>query len=246
MMEKCGRSATCNHYELLDLEPSASTEEIKAAYFGLAKKLHPDHRSGLKVADPHGVFDELYLRVKAAYEVLSKDTERRRYDFQLEQRKPKLAKKPAEPAEPRKAAPERTFSADQMARIHFGNGQSFFAQERFHEAVEQFREAVRLEGSRAEYHRWLGQSLAKNPKWRRQAEEHLLRAIELNRFDATAYLELGDLYEQGGMSTRARKMYQNALGVDPDNLRAIDRLHAGANQGTLNKLKGVLGRERGN
>jgi hypothetical protein len=247
MMDKYARSAKCTHYELLDVEPTASGEQIKTAYFALAKRLHPDHRAGLGVADPDGVFDELYLRVKAAYEVLTKETERRRYDFQLEQRKPKTVKRPnPAPVKPAKTTPERTFSAEQMARIHFGNGQGFLSDGRFHEAVEQLREAVRLDGSRSEYHRALGQALAKNPKWRRQAEEHFLEAIHLNRFDATAYLELGTLYEEGGMSTRARKMYESALGVDPDNPVAIERLHAGSERGALEKLKGVLGRDKGN
>ena len=245
MAAKHLQADTCTLYEVLDADPNGSAEEIKAAYFALAKKLHPDHRAGLKVDDPDGIFDNLYLKVKAAYEVLSKETERRRYDFKLEQSKPRTVAKAQELSKSKFATPERTFSAVQMARIHFGNGQRFFDEGRFHDAVEQLRDAVRLDGSHAEYHRVLAQTLAKNPKWRKQAEEHFLEAIGIDRFDATSYLDLGDLYEEGGMSTRARKMFEDALGVDPGNERAIARLSAGSDKGALGKLKGMLGRDKG-
>ncbi len=47
------------------------------------------------------------------------------------------------------------------------------------------------------------------------------------------------------MSTRARKMFEDALGVDPGNERAIARLSAGSDKGALGKLKGMLGRDKG-
>ncbi|MGH9334839.1 MAG: DUF4388 domain-containing protein, partial [Vicinamibacteria bacterium] len=48
MRERNRRAPELTLYELLDVEPSAVLEAIKAAYFRLAKRLHPDHRTGLK------------------------------------------------------------------------------------------------------------------------------------------------------------------------------------------------------
>jgi hypothetical protein len=90
--EKQQASAGSTLYELLDVEPTAASEAIKAAYFRLAKRLHPDHRAGLKLVDSDGALDGLYLRVKDAYEILSSETERRRYDFELSQKAERQAR----------------------------------------------------------------------------------------------------------------------------------------------------------
>jgi curved DNA-binding protein CbpA len=234
-------------YQILDVPPNAKLEAIKSAYFRLAKQLHPDHLAGLRVADPDGVYGALYFKVKNAYEVLSNEAERRRYDFGLEQaaaRPPAAA--PGAGEEKRKEEPSRTFSPDEMARIHFGNGERALSEHRYHDAVEELRAAIRHDPARAEYHRLLGRALAKNPKWRKQAEEHLWKALELNRFDSHSYLELGELYEESGLSTRARKMFEEAIAIDPDNLRARERLEQGkSDSSTLGRLKGLLDRSKG-
>ncbi len=238
----CGFSSRCVRsrdaspdstlYEILEVAPSAVPEAIKAAYFRLAKQLHPDHRTGLKLEDDGGVLDELYLRVKGAYEVLSSETERRRYDFGLSQKAGREARAQASTAAnpaPKGEAPppspaadagsKSTFTTSQTARLHFRNGERYFEEGRFHEAIEELRAAVRQDPMKAEYYRALGRALSKNPKWRRQAEDAFAKAIEINRFDADAYVELGEIYHQGGLEKRARKMFEEALAVDPDNVR---------------------------
>lgn len=249
MREKLRQSGEVTLYRLLEVEPSATPEAIRAAYFRLAKRLHPDHRAGLKIEDPDGVYDDLYLKIKNAYEVLSSETGRRRYDFSLQQNEEKLrtASASAEPApkgeSAREAPPAKTFTAAQSARIHFGNGERYFAEGRYHEAIEEMRAAIRIDPSKPEYHRLLGTALAKNPKWRKRAEEHFRKALEIDRFDAASYVELGDLYEAGGLSTRAHKMYEEASAIDPDNARAREKLSSRhADLSRLSKLKGMFGR----
>jgi len=257
MQEKHRISSEATLYELLEVEPAAAPEAIKAAYFCLAKRLHPDHRAGLKIQDPEGVLDALYLRVKDAYEVLSSETERRRYDFRLSQKAKKqgraqetAAANPAPRGHHRAEAPAaaqgKTFTSPQTARIHFGNGERFFGHGRYHEAIEELRTAVRLDPSKAHYHRALGKALAKNPKWRKQAEDAFSKALEINRFDAESYVGLGELYQEGGLETRAKKMFEEAIAIDPDNVGALERLASGRPESsTLEKLKEMMKRSRG-
>jgi curved DNA-binding protein CbpA len=259
MREKQRAAAGNTLYELLDVDPTAAPDAIKAAFFQLAKRLHPDHRSGLKLDDADGVLDDLYLRVKDAYEILSSETERRRYDFGLSLKTEREARAQetaaANPApkgrsQPQPPAPDpdakRTFTTRQTARIHFGNGERYFGDGRYHEAIEELRTAVRLDPSRAEYHRALGLALSKNPKWRKQAEDALSKALELNRFDADSYVGLGELYHEGGLETRARKMFEEALALDPDNVHALERLASGRpGSSTFGKLRGMMNRSRG-
>ncbi len=257
MREKQRISSEATLYELLEVEPTAAPESIKAAYLRLAKRLHPDHRAGLKIEDPEGVLDGLYLRVKDAYEVLCSDTERRRYDFGLSQKAERHARvqetaaaNPAPRGRPGPVAPEpapgKTFTSSQTARIHFGNGERFFGDGRYHEAIEELRTAVRLDPLKADYHRTLGKALAKNPKWRKQAEDAFSKALEINRFDAESYMGLGELYLEGGLETRAKKMFEEAIAMDPDNVRALSRLASSRPESsTFGKLKEMMKRSRG-
>lgn len=60
-----------NHYEILGIEPTATADDIKAAYRKLAQRLHPDKKTGNR---------ESFEAVLAAYRVLSDAARRKEYD----------------------------------------------------------------------------------------------------------------------------------------------------------------------
>jgi molecular chaperone DnaJ len=65
-----------DYYEILGVERTASGEEIKRSYRRLAMKYHPDRNNGDSRAEAEVKFKEC----AEAYEVLSDDGKRRRYD----------------------------------------------------------------------------------------------------------------------------------------------------------------------
>lgn len=65
-----------NYYQTLELQPTATSAEIKRAYRRLAKLFHPD--SQCETAN-----HERIVRINAAYEVLSDPKRRKSYDQQI-------------------------------------------------------------------------------------------------------------------------------------------------------------------
>lgn len=65
--------ASCNHYQVLEVDPAATQAEIKKAYRRLAKLFHPD--SHTRAAN-----HEQITRLNAAYEVLKDPKQRLSYD----------------------------------------------------------------------------------------------------------------------------------------------------------------------
>ncbi len=67
-----------NYYDILGVSKNVTTEELKKVYRKLAKKYHPDANVGNSKAE------EMFKKVSKAYEVLSDETSRAKYDRELD------------------------------------------------------------------------------------------------------------------------------------------------------------------
>jgi curved DNA-binding protein CbpA len=63
-----------NYYEALGLKPGASQDEIKKSFRSLALKYHPDKNKGSEESK------QKFMKIVEAYEVLSDEQSRRKYD----------------------------------------------------------------------------------------------------------------------------------------------------------------------
>jgi len=121
---------------------------------------------------------------------------------------------------------ESVFNAPQCAEINYQGAVARYEAGDIPGAIEYLNEAVQLAPDNATYHAQLANLLAHNPRRRKQAEIHLLRAIELDRQNPTHHIHLGLLYKVIGFLARAESQFVIALNLDPLNKTAGKELKA--------------------
>ncbi|MDI6698536.1 MAG: DnaJ domain-containing protein [Candidatus Saccharicenans sp.] len=213
---------TRNYYELLGVSRVANEEEIKRAYFNLARKYHPD-RFNAALAD-HSLVNEVFNAITTAYRTLSEPDKRKQYDQQL-------------------MAPSQETADDlaKKAEIKYRQGRTLYNQGMYEEAIIFLEEALRLKKAKADYYLLLAMAESKLPAYKKKAEEDFLRAIEMEPWNAEGYVGLGLLYLGEGLKVRAKKHLLKALEIDPDHNQAraaLEELEKGEKK---TGLKGLMG-----
>ncbi len=204
----------CTFYDCLEVRPMAKDADIRRAYLALVKKYHPDRHRSEHVRDLQRLLQEIVAKATDAYEALYNPSSRRCYDQSLRSEAPRGEAKAA-PIEAPVAAP--LTPAETLASRYYREATRYLTRKDFHEAVRLLEEVVRLDPSRAEYHRALAQALENNPKWRKEAEAHYREAMKIDPFDLESIVGLATLYETFGMKRRAKPLFALALDLDPDN-----------------------------
>ncbi len=202
-----------NFYEILEVKRGETPEALKKAYYALAKKYHPDRHQSCETDALKDQLTEILAKLAYAYDVLSNRSKRLRYDNKLSQ---------TEGVDPELVGTVRT-SPDVLAETKYRAGRGCYQAKDYHEAVQNLREAVNLDPTKIAYHKLLGQALTKNPLWRKQAETHLRRVLDAEPYDKDCYLELATIYEEGGLTTRARQMYERVASLDPHHKVALKK-----------------------
>jgi curved DNA-binding protein CbpA len=209
-------------YSVLGVLQGSTTEDIRRAYYGLAKQFHPDKftREELKVKA-----EKVFAHITQAYSTLENPEGRSKYDEELALRSSTKDRKTVDTAD--------------IAKMNFKTGKEHYDNGRFAESLSFFQNACDQDPKRAEYWRYLGLTQSKNPRWKKDAADSLLRAIGIDPTDADTYAQLGALYARGRLASKAREMYQKALQWNPDQALAREGLESldGADGGK----KGLLG-----
>ncbi|MDD8030856.1 MAG: DnaJ domain-containing protein [Acidobacteriota bacterium] len=190
-----------NYYELLGISRAATVEEIKTAYFNLARKYHPD-RFNTNLSD-YSLVNEVFNALNSAYRTLIDPGKRSRYDQQLSA-----------------TTQESPDDLSRRAEVKYRQGRTLYNQGMYEEAVIFLEEAIRLKRAKADYYLLLAMAESKLPAYQKKAEEDFLRAIEMEPWNAEGYLGLGLLYLGEGLKIKAKKQLQKALEIDPDHHQA--------------------------
>jgi len=222
MLQRFDQMRQQDLYQVLGVVSTAQTDDIRRAYYTLAKRFHPDKfmREELKQKA-----EKVFSHITEAYATLSGAETRAKFDEDLAMRRPK--------------GPDKTMDGHEMARLNFKHGRDQFDKGRVGESISFFQNACDQDAAKAEYFFWLARAQARNPRWKKDAEENFLRAIQIDPSNGDYYAELGALYARGGVQSKARDMFTKALQWDPGNVIAEEGLAAlvGERKGLLGMLK---------
>jgi curved DNA-binding protein CbpA len=216
--------ATKSYYQILEVSRTAPDEEIKKAYFQMARRFHPDRFSAEQAGEYKKQIDEVFDAITTSYKTLSNKALRAAYDAKSKS----------------SARQEDSPSAGKMAEIKFRQGKTLFGQERYEEAVSYLREAIREKKDKGDYYLLLAMAEAKVPGYIRKAEEDFLKAISMEPWNPEGYLGLGMLYRKEGLQTKALKMFEKAVQADPDHVAAREAFEELSGGGKKKGLKGLL------
>ena len=195
-------------YQILDLPPTSSAQEIHDAYEQIARLVHPVNAPLLGLEGREGVLEMLFERVTEAYLNLSQPDRRRAYDRGMSSQAWSKALGPG--------AGQRRDEVRDIADRYHKRALELIAKEELYLAIELLREAVRI-SPQAELYALLGKLQAKNPRWLRAAAESLQQAMALGSRDPDLASALHDVEERiaagewraanptTGMSTRTAR-----------------------------------------
>jgi curved DNA-binding protein CbpA len=202
-------------YEILSVPVNASQEDIQAAYHGLAKQYHPDRFQSQEFSpEIRGKVQQVFAGINEAYITLKNPASRAVYD---ENRLSKESKVEAE----LKTRSTGQSEDDKTAEALFHEGRTLLANGDFEKAIERLNGCVFLRPQKAIYHHYLGVAQSEMPKLRKSAEQHLLKALELDSTSVSSRLVLAKLYVKVMLRRKAESYLQQILRLDPEHKEAL-------------------------
>jgi len=220
-----------DNYQLLNIPHDASVDEVKKAYFELARKFHPDTFGGDLTPEARQSIFEVFNALTRAYQSLTAKT-RKKAGTTIENNTDIHAH--VRLAEERAVGKER-------ADILYRKGQKLYDEDKFGGAAAMFQEAARLDAQNADYVLWLARSEAKVPTLVKKAETDYLQASKLDPENPEPLVGLGLLYKKEGLLSLAAKQFEKAGELDPSHpvvRREIDSMKK------MLKKKGLFGLKR--
>jgi curved DNA-binding protein CbpA len=222
------------HYEVLDVQRAVSAPEVKAVYYQLARRYHPD-RFRKSDAAVLARIESAFARVTQAYDTLHDGQLRASYDAKLKARKkvdqivdsaPKATAPAPEPEPVAEGSSEPVVSAAERADARFKEGVLALEQGQKKVALGLFASAARAVPNEPRYRASYGQLLAGNEATRRAAEAELSAAIKLDPKNAAYRMMLAELYRDLGLKLRAKGEAERAVEADPNNRKARELLRS--------------------
>jgi len=226
--------AAVSYYEVLDVGIETAASEIKHAYYGIARKYHPDRFRGKAQGDVHARLESAFARVTHAYETLIDASRRKAYNSKLAAKeKAKDFARSAPTAVSTSTGKSSTKQAGgsvptkeqaKQTETTFKEGFAALQQGQINLAIGLLAAAARAVPDESRYRAYYGRALAAHEKTRRSAETELQAAVRLAPNNASYRVMLAELYRDLGFARRAIAEAERAQALEPGNAGAKELL----------------------
>ncbi len=209
ILEKYYKLATdesVDHFTFMGVRKTATTKEIEDARGAIIQSLRltdeekVTHRSKIEA---------IGARINKAFEVLSD------FDKRAEYEKRGCSDKEV----------EAESTDEERAREMFRKAKTAYKQHQFTGAVAIMKSVVQLDPSKAEYFLLLGLSQTNIPSDRRDAEQSLQKAAEMETWNAEPVAGLGMLFYSEKLYSKAAYYFRKALEIEPNHETARKKLN---------------------
>jgi curved DNA-binding protein CbpA len=219
-------------WQVLSLERSARSEEIRHAFQDKARFYHPDRYRHITDPSVQEKLSYLFHRIREAFEILSIQTKTEKYQKLAEKEAQYEEKQKSWSGPSRKDTPSKNDAlskektqekVSQLERSRhpneakelFQRAKQAYQQDDYWNVIQLCQQAIEIISDQSEYYHLLGLALSKNPKWRQDAEKNLNIAAKLDPWKSAYLGSLGKLYLDAGMHMRAQKIFEQARAIDP-------------------------------
>ena len=210
-----------DHYSLLGVKSDASPEEIRTAYFALARKLHPDRLAAIGLVDDSGDAHRVMSHVNTAFGVLSDPARRAEYTDILRRGGEAAIKAEQDRAE---QLVQRALEAEDA----FRRGEMLLRRDQLVAAANEFARAVQLDPDAADYqalHAW-ARFLASEDRVAvaNTTRRDLELAISKSPRAVAPRFYLGRVARMLGRDNDALKLFQEVLQLVPHHSEAASEI----------------------
>lgn len=212
-----------DHYALIGVARDATAEEIRSAYFALARKLHPDRLSSLGIVDTDRRAQRLFAELNTAFATLSDPKTRDDYTSILKRGGSKAIR-----AEQMKAEEltQRVIDSEEAYR----KGEVALRRDQIETAIRELTRAVELNPDEADYHATLAwarfcgapDKMAASAATRKTLETAMMQSPKA----VTPRFYLGRVERMLGRDQEALRYFREVLVAMPHHVEAGSEVRA--------------------
>jgi DnaJ-domain-containing protein 1 len=210
-----------DHFVLLGITQDASADVTRAAYFTLARKLHPDRLASLGIADAAHNAQRLFAQINTAFAILNDPIKRSEYTQVL-----------GRGGETAVREEEAKANAEAMKAMHaeeaFRRGEMALRREQLDQALVEFTTAVELRNNEPEYQAMLAwtkfAASSDKPAIAQETRQKLLRAADISDNSPSARFYLGRVERILGREREALTHFQEVLRIKPNHTEASSEI----------------------
>jgi len=189
-----------NPYEVLEISPNASAEEIKAAYHALAKKWHPDRFMGAE----HEAAEKRFRELAEAFSMLKNSAPLPQEPVPAAPAKTEISLAPAAPP------------ASRTSQDWYAEAKAAFESKDPNRALSLIHYALQMDAEKVEFHMLYAQLLDRPGGDIRKLIQTLEHILRLNPKEVDTAIRLAQLYQSVGLSTKATRMWESVRRIAPN------------------------------